>query len=152
MHRKNRRCLMKIFSIILAFSLCAPVGAQAAKQETAMPQSSDYLADYYAHIRAVGGGDLEIWFEINANDFYADIGALSIQLYESTDSTNFYWVKTFRFSEYENMLWHDNFYCSDHVDYEGVPGRYYKADVRVRVSFGTGNDTRDVWTSVKRCV
>lgn len=151
MERKRNRHLVKFLAIILAISLLVPVGSQAAAPETVVPRASDYLAAYTAYICAMGSGDLEIWFEITGTRTWADIGVLTIYLYESTDNSNFYWVKTFQFTEYENMLWHDSFFCMDHVDYEGVPGRYYKAYVQVWAGPEDGGDTRYFWTPVERC-
>ena len=41
--------------------------------------------------------------------------------------------------------------CVDHVDYEGVPGRYYKAYVGIWAGPEDGGDTRYIWTPVERC-
>jgi hypothetical protein len=76
---------------------------------------------------------------------------LTISLYESTDNSNFYWVEAFRFTSSPNMLWHNNYFCVDHVDYEGVPGRYYKAYVQIWAGPEDGGDTRYIWTPVERC-
>ena len=151
MKRRERGLLVKLLAIILVISLCTPVGAHAAEPETAEPRASAYLMAYTAYICAMGNGDLEIWFEITGTGTWADIGVLSIYLYESTDNSNFDWVKTFQFTDYENMLWHDNYFCVDYVPYEGVPGRYYKAYVQVWAGPEDGGDTRYFWTPVERC-
>lgn len=151
MERKRHRHLVKFMAIILVISLLVPVWAQAATPETVVPRASDYLAEYTAYICAMGGGDLEIWFEVTGTQTWADIGVLTVSLYESTDNSNFYWVKSFHFSNYPNMLWHNDFVCVDHVDYEGVPGRYYKAYVQIWAGPEDGGDTRYIWTPVERC-
>ena len=151
MERKNSRLLVKLIAIILVVSLCAPIGAQAAMPETVQPMASAYLADYRAYICAMGDGNLEIWWEVTGTRTWADIGALSVFLYESTDNSNYYWVKTFRFTDYPNMLWHDDYVCVDHVDYEGVPGRYYKAYVCIWAGPEDGGDSRYIWTPVELC-
>jgi hypothetical protein len=61
-------------------------------------------------------------------------------------------VEAFDFTDYPNMLWHDNYICMDHVDYEGVPGRYYKAYVQIWAGPEDGGDTRYIWTPVERCI
>ena len=94
MERKRCSHLVKLMAIILVISLLVPVGAQAATPETVVPRASDYLAAYTAYICAMGGGDLEIWFEVTGTRTWADIGVLTIYLYESTDNSNFYWVRT----------------------------------------------------------
>lgn len=149
---KRRNHLIRFVAIILAISLLAPMAAHAATPEATMPRASDYLAEYAAYICAMGGGDLEIWFEVTGTRTWADIGVLTIYLYESTDNSNFYWVDTFHFSDYPNMLWHNDFVCVDHVDYDGVPGRYYKAYVQIWAGPVDGGDTRYIWTPVERCI
>ena len=151
MEIKRHRHLVKFLAIILALSLLVPVWAQAATPETVAPMASDYLVEYTAYICAMGGGDLEIWFDVLGTDIWADIGVLSVHLYESIDNSNFYWVKSFRFTEYPNMLWHNHYFCTDHVDYEGVPGRYYKASLEIWAGPEDGGDVRYIWTPVERC-
>lgn len=151
MERKKSHFLVKLIAIALVISLCAPIGAQAAMPETVQPMASAYLLDYRAYICAMGNGDLEIWFEVTGTGTWADIGVLTIYLYESTDSVNYYWVETFRFTEHTNMLWHDTYICMDHVDFEGVPSRYYKAYVQIWAGPEDGGDTRYIWTPVEFC-
>ena len=151
MERKKSHFLVKIIAIVLVISLCAPIGAQAAMPETVQPMASAYLTSYTAYICAMGDGNLEIWFEVLGTGTWADIGVLEVYLYESTDNANFYWVETFIFTDYPNMLWHDNYICVDHVDYEGVPGRYYKAYVQIWAGPEDGGDTRYIWTPVECC-
>ena len=148
---KKRRFLIKMIAILLIVSLCTPISAQAAMPETVAPMASDYLMEYTACVCAMGEGNLEIWFDVTGTRTLADIGVLTIYLYESTDNSNFYWVKTFQFTEYENMLWHNNFFCMDYVPYEGIPGRYYKAYVQVWAGPEDSGDTRYFWTPVERC-
>ena len=153
MKRKNS-LLMKVIVFVLIVSLCAPVGAYAAVPETVAPMASAYLASYTSYICAMGDGNLEIWFRVVGTDDWADIGVLTIYLYESTDDVNYSWVKTFDFVDYddETMLAHNTYYHMSHVDYEdGVPGRYYKAYVQIWAGPEDGGDTRYIWTPVERC-
>lgn len=152
MKNRRSRLLIKLLTIILIVSLCAPIGAQAAAPETVQPMASAYLADYRAYICAMGDGNLEIWWEVTGTDYWADIGVLTVSLYESTDNSNFYWVETFLFTDYPNMLWHNDYVCVDHVEYEGVPGRYYKAYVHIWAGPEDGGDGRYIWTPVERCI
>ena len=151
MERKKIHFLVKLIAIALVISLCTPTGAEAAMPETVQPMASAYLAAYRAYICAMGNGDLEIWWEVTGTGYWADIGVLTVSLYESMDNSNFYWVKAFSFTNYPNMLWHDNYICVDHVDYEGVPGRYYKAYVHIWAGPEDGGDGRYIWTPVEYC-
>ena len=150
MGRKKSHFLVKLIAIALVISLCAPIGAQAAMPETVQPMASAYLADYTAYICAMGDGDLEIWWEVTGTRTWADIGVLLVSVYESTDNSNFYWVHSFSFTDHPHMLWHDNYISMDRVDYEGVPGRYYKAYVHVWAGPEDGGDGRYIWTPVER--
>ena len=151
MEKRKSHFLVKLIAIALVISLCAPIGVQAATPETSQPFASAYLTDYTAYICAMGNGDLEIWWEVTGTRTWADIGVLTVYLYESTDNSNFYWVTSFRFTDFPNMLWHDNYVCVDHVDYDGVPGRYYKAYVHIWAGPEDGGDGRYIWTPVERC-
>ena len=151
MERKKSHFLVKLIAILLVVSLCAPIGAQAAMPETVQPLASAYLTDYTAYICAMGDGDLEIWWEVTGTGYWADIGVLSVFLYESTDNVNWYWVKSYQHDHYSNMLWHNDYICIDHVDYDGVPGRYYKAYVHIWAGPEDGGDGRYIWTPVERC-
>lgn len=148
---KKNNHLVKLIAILLIASLCAPISAQAATPETAAPMASNYLMTCDTYICAVGGGDLEIWFEVTGTRTLENIGAITIYLYESTDNSNFYWVKTFHFTDYDNMMWHNHYHCLDYVPYEGVPGRYYKAYVQIWAGPESGGDSRNIWTPVERC-
>lgn len=152
MERKRSRFFVKLVAIMMVVSLCAPIGAQAAMPETVQPMASAYLAAYTAYICAMGEGNLEIWWEVTGTRTWADVGVLTVSLYESTDNSNFYWVEAYDFTDYPNMLWHDDYICIDHVDYEGVPGRYYKAYVQIWAGPEDGGDTRYIWTPVERCI
>lgn len=151
MGRKKSHFFVKLIAIALIISLSAPVGAQAAMPETVAPMASDYLIDYTAYICAMGDGDLEIWWEVTGTRTLADIGVLSIFLYESTDGTNWYWVKSYQHNQYDNMLWHNDYFSMDCVSYDGIPGRYYKAYVQIWAGPEDGGDTRYIWAPVERC-
>lgn len=151
MERKRHRHLVKFIAIILVTSLIVPVWTQAATPETDAPRASDYLAEYTAYICAMGGGDLEIWFEVTGTRTWADIGVLTIYLYESTDNVNWSWATTFLHENYDTMLAHDDYFHMSHVDYDGVPGRYYKAYVCIWAGPEDTGDTRYIWTPVERC-
>lgn len=151
MTKKKSRFIVKLIAIILFVSFCTPVTAQATTTETAQPRASAYLWSYTSYICAMGNGDLEIWFEVTGTGTMADIGVLSIAVYESTDGINFTWVGAFRFTDYPNMLWHDIYFCMDHVHYTGVPGRYYKALVQVWAGPEDGGDRRYIYTPVELC-
>lgn len=151
MATKKNLYLARIIVCVLVISLLVPIGARAATPETATPYASAYLASYTAYICPMGDGELQIWYRVTGTGTWADLGVLSIFLYESTDSVNWYWVKTFRHTEYDNMLASNEWQHMSHVDYEGIPGYYYKAYVCIWAGPEDGGDSRYIWTDVERC-
>lgn len=148
---QKRSCFMKAVVFILVLSMVTPVGVNAAMPETVTPLASHYLAAYSAYICAMGGGNLEIWFEITGTGTQEYLGVMTIYLYESTDNVNWTWVKTFRHIDYEQMLLTNAWYVMDYVDYdEAVPGRFYKAYVGIWGGPDDTGDARYIWTPVER--
>lgn len=151
MRIQKKSYLMKAVAMILVLALLAPVSANAAMPKTVMPLASYYLAGYTAYICAMGGGDLEIWFEVTGTGTQEYLGVVAIYLYESTDNVNWSWVKTYLNNEYDSMLATNDYHHMDHVDYdEAAPGRYYKAYVGIWGGPDPGGDSRYIWTDVER--
>ena len=150
MANQKRTVLVKMIAVILVMALMAPISVSAAVPENVMPMASDYLMGYTAYICAMGGGNLEIWFEVTGTGTQEYLGVLTIYLYESTDNVNWYWVETFLDTEYDTMLSTNDWHHVDHVDYQGVAGRYYKAYVQIWGGPDDCGDTRYIWTPVER--
>lgn len=152
MEKKRNRFFIKVIATVLAIILLTPIHAQAAVPETVSPMASSYLSSYAAYICAMGNGELQIWFEVLGTRTQEYIGVLSIQLYESTDNVNWYWVETFLHEDYDTMLLQNDFCNMDYVPYyEGLPGRYYKALVCIWGGPDDCGDSRYIWTPVEIC-
>jgi hypothetical protein len=113
-------------------------------------RASYYLDAYTAYIYPAGWGKVQVWFSVDGTGTMDEIGALSIQLYESKDNENWTWVKTFHFADYSGMLGYNNFYHDGHIEYNGTIGRYYKAYVCVWAGKDGDGDTRYFWTPVEK--
>lgn len=150
MINRKQTNLLKCVAVILAIALMAPVSVCAAMPETVMPLASHYLMGYTAYICAMGGGDLEIWFEVTGIGTQEYLGVMSIYLYESTDNVNWYWVETFSHVDHEQMLLTNAWEAVDYVEYQGVVGRYYKAYVGIWGGPDDTGDARYIWTPVER--
>lgn len=140
----------KVVVFILVLALMTPVSVNAAMPETMMPMASNYLAAYTAYVCAMGGGNLEIWFEVTGTGTQEYLGVVVIYLYESTDNENWYWVKTYLHDDYSGMLATNAWYNVSHVDYQGVAGRYYKAYVGIWGGPDDTGDSRYIWTLVEQ--
>lgn len=150
MRNYKHTILLKIVACVLVVALTAPVGVSAAVPEKVMPYASHYLMCYTAYVCAMGNGELEIWFEVTGTGPQEYLGVLTIYLYESTDNVNWYWVETFMHTDHDTMLSTNDWKHVDHVDYQGVAGRYYKAYVQIWGGPDDTGDTRYIWTSSER--
>lgn len=150
MRHNNAHLALKLISIVLVLSLVIPMHALAATPENIQPCASNYLTSYNTYICAMGGGEIQIWFEVMGTGYMDEIGTLSIKLYESTDNTNWTLVETFLHEDNETMLIEDDYWHMDYVPYDGVARRYYKAYVCIWAGKNGSGDTRYMWaTSVR---
>ena len=150
MRNRKQSIILKFVACMLVMALMVPVSVSAAAPETVMPCASDYLMCYSAYVCAMGGGDLEIWFEVTGTGTQEYLGVVSILLYESTDNVNWYWVETYLNNEHDTMLATNAYHHMNYVEYDGVVGRYYKAYVQIWGGPDDTGDTRYIWTSVER--
>lgn len=148
--KRYRGLFIKLVAVVLVLSMVSPVGVSAISEEKAATRASVYLDSYNTYICAMGGGKLQIWFTVVGDDDMDEIGALSIQLYESSDKVNWTWKKTFLHESYSSMLIEDDFFHSSYVSYNGTAGKYYKAYVCIWAGKNGSGDTRYMWTPVER--
>ena len=150
MYRKRYTHFFSVIAVVLVLSFVMPMPSYAAVPDIVEPLASDYLISYTSYIGPVGGGKVQVWFRVTGKGYLSDIGVLTIRLYESTDNENWYWIDSFRHTDYSNMLSHNDSHHMSYVEYEGVAGRYYKAYVTIWAGNGTSGDTRYMWTPVEQ--
>ena len=149
MNIRKRAGIIRFVAMVLVMVLTLPIGIRAAVADTVQPCASDYLNSYNAYIYAAGGGKIQVWFTVTGTRTQEALGALTIQLYESTDNSTWKWVKAYSHNNYPNMMGYDTAYHSGHVDYQGVAGRYYRAYVCIWGGGMTIGDNRYFYTSSK---
>lgn len=145
MSNKKACGAFRVISLLLALILILPVSAMATES-----RSSLYLNSYSAYIYRAGWGKIQVWFEVDSLNDMDEIGALEIQIYESTDNENWYWVDTYRHTDYSDMLAYNDYSHVGHIEYNGTLGRYYKAYVCIWAGKNGDGDTRYFWTSAKK--
>lgn len=143
--RTTKRSVVKIIAILLLIVMLSPIEAFAAET-----RASYYLSSYTAYIYPAGWGKVQVWFNVQGTSDMDEIGALEIKLYESRDNETWYWVDTFSFSDYSDMLGYNDYSHNGHVEYNGTIGRYYKAYVCIWAGKDGDGDTRYFWTSAKK--
>lgn len=142
--------LIRLISLVLAIVLVTPVNAFAESLSEVQPRGSYYLSTYQAYVCPMGGGKINVYFEVCGTDYMDDVGVLSIEVYESVNNTDWYWVRTYQHFSYPGMLADNDFMHAGYVTYYGIAGRYYKAYVCVWAGKDGGGDTRYFWTSAKK--
>ena len=141
----NRTAVLKLIAIVLVVALLCPLEVLAVES-----RASDYLSSYTAYIYPAGWGKVQVWVSVNGTGDMDEIGALSIQLYESKDNETWTWLKTYDYTDYSGMLGYNNYYHDGHIEYNGTIGRYYKAYVCVWAGKDGDGDTRYFWTTPKK--
>lgn len=150
MRIQRRSSFVRLVACVLVVILVVPYNASAAETDTIMPRASDYLISYTSYICHMGGGELEIWFRVTGVQPWADIGALRIMLYESTDQINWTWVETFQHYDHDTMLAHNTGHHISCVEYQGKLCKYYRAYVCIWAGDADNNgDARYFWTDVE---
>lgn len=142
---KKNNIAVRVIAFLLVIVLVAPTSVSASVQ----PRASDYLSLYSAYVYLPGDGEVRVYFNVQGTTTLDEIGALSIKIYESTDGTNWTWMKTFKHNTTSGMLGYNDFYHSGYVSYNGIAGRYYKAYVCIWGGKDGNGDTRYFYTSAK---
>ena len=138
----KKHLFFKVIAFILIVVCVFPISAMAAES-----RASDYLFAYSAYVYPAGVGKVQVWFTVEGTGYMDEIGALEIRLYESKDNEAWYWVDTYMYNDYSDMLVYDDFTHTGHIEYRGTAGRYYKAYVCVWAGKNGNGDSRYFWTS-----
>ncbi len=150
MSKKCGKLFLNMISLALCICLTVPCSAFAASVPEVQPCASDYLSSYQTYVCAVGGGEVQVWFDVVGAGTQDELGTLSIKVYESSDKVNWTWKTTFLHDRVSNMLAFNTFRHMSHVTYQGTAGKYYKANVCFWGGSDGNGDTRYVWTSPER--
>ena len=116
---------VKCLCLLLVFSLCLVIPVAA---EEAAPYASSYFMSRDAYLWRTSSTSCQAWFEVTAVKGMAELGALYIDIEESSDGVNWYTVKTYRRANYSNMIAYDT---ADHCSY--VTFSEMKSDCQYRM-------------------
>ena len=148
---KQKKRVFRVIAMVLAMVFIFPLNALASEKPSIDIKGSHYLISYSAYTYAAGKGKIQVWFDVIGTREMADLGALSIKIYESTDYDHWTWVKTFTNKDTPDILGHNTSTFNSHVDYQGVAGRYYKAQICIWGGLDNEHgDTRYFWTSIEK--
>lgn len=139
--------LVRIISLILILALAIPCTVSVASATEIQPYASKYLSLYNTYVCDVGGGNIQVWYEVMATGRMDEIGTLSIMLYEVNSDGSLTWVKTFLHEDYDTMLYTNDNYIYSHVSYQGSSSKTYKAYVCIWAGKDGSGDTRYMWAT-----
>lgn len=150
MRTKKKPVHIRLLSFLLVLVFIVPVNVSATIDEDITTRASYYLTSYNTYPYNAALGKIRIYFDVTGVNYMDEIGTLSIQIFESTDQTNWYWVKTFTHDATTGMLGYNKIYHSGYVTYSGTIGRYYKAYVCIWAGKDGDGDTRYMWTGSQK--
>ena len=146
---KKKFTIIRITAMFLIVALFLSAGSLPALAATVQPRASDYLASYNGYVYPAGSGKIQVWFTVTGTDYQEALGALTIQVYESRNNSDWTLVQAYSHNNFPDMMGYNKVYHSGHVDYQGVAGRYYRAMVSIWGGGMTIGDNRYFYTSSK---
>lgn len=120
--------------VLKSISICFIVAAMLTGGTFALapvkpdqPQASEYIFKTTTGIVALGGGKIEIDYDITATDEMKDVGALQVDIYEV--GTGSVWSHHYKDLGYGYLMGHNTSSYTKSVTYDGKPGCKYYANV-----------------------
>lgn len=147
-HKKKVLFLLLALALTICFTISLSSSVTASSNTTS--RASAYLTSYNSYIYNASLGKIQVYFDVTGVNYMDEIGALTVRIYESTDNENWSWVHTTQYTSQSSMLGYNKIYHSDHVDYKGTIGRYYKAYVTIWAGKDGDGDTRYIWTQPQK--
>ena len=148
MYNRRKSLVVRLIALLMITVMVVPLGAGAATGNTVQPYASYYLSSYGASAYRASGNVIQIYFNAQGTGYMDELGALSIEIYESTDKVNWTWKTTFNHDTTSGMLSYDDDYHSSSVSYQGISNRYYKAYVCIWGGKNGSGDTRYFYTNI----
>ena len=122
--------VLKSVSICFIIAAMLTAGAFAeAPVKLMQPQASEYIAQTTTAVVALGGGKIEVDFDITATDEMKDVGALEVKIYE-VGVEGPVWSHHYTDPGYGYLMGHNTGSHSEAVLYYGTAGHTYYAIVK----------------------
>lgn len=146
--KKTKSLFIRLIALCLVFTFFVPIGVNAATAETITPRASYYLDAYNTYICDMGGGEIQIWYEVMGTGDMDEIGVLAIELYEVNSDGSLTWITTFLHEDHDTMLAYDDWSHISYVSYQGSSTKTYKAYVCIWAGKNGNGDTRYMWATM----
>lgn len=135
-------CVILVLSLLMVF----PASAESYIE----PRGSAFFASYGTFLYKTSSSSFQIWFDVDANaETMQVIGASEIEVYRSSDQSNWTKMKTYTMANYPEMVDENTCSHTGYVTYTGATsGYYYTACVTFYAKNSTGSAERYVYTEI----
>ncbi len=136
--------------ICVVMALCILCSMVASAETEIAPRGNSHIAAHSAFLYMATGNMLQVWFDVTANAMVIDrIGVMWIEIYRSSDQTNWTKMRTYEYTEYPDMMGYNKTFHAGHVTYGyATPGYYYKAYITFYAASSTGSGAVLRYTAV----
>lgn len=131
-----------MLTLLLAAALAVPAFASSAR-------SSLYLSGYRAWLTPESGAKVDVTIDVQAVDDMDDVGALSVEMYVSSDGGST-WSRDGSYASalFPELLDQDTYWYYDTpISHQGVAGYKYYAVITMYAGDHTGSDSKTYVTS-----
>lgn len=148
MYNRRKSLVVRLIALLMITVMVVPLGAGAATGDAVQPYASYYLSSYGASAYRASGNVIQIYFNAEGTGYMDELGALTIEIWKSTDQSNWTWVKSFTHDSTSGMLSYDDDYHSGSVSCQGSSNYYYRAYVCIWGGKNGSGDTRYFYTNI----
>ena len=141
MKRTWKKASTLLLTVLLATAFAVPAFASS--------RSSLYLDAYRAWLTPESGAIVDVTIDVEAVDDMDDVGALSVEMYVSSDGGST-WSRdgAYACALFPELLDHDTYlYYDTPISHQGIAGYKYYAIVTVYAGDSTGSDSRAYQTT-----
>lgn len=139
-----------IRTVCLILALCLLVAIPVHAQSNVEPRGSAFFSSYWTFLYKTSSTSFEVWFDVTANAArMQELGASTIEVYESSDQQNWTKVKTYEKEDYPEMIDDNTGSHTGYVTYsEAKRGYYYYACVTYYAKNSTGIGENPKYTEI----
>lgn len=145
--------IMKLCVIFLLVVVTVNPAAASYSEEYIHPRASLYISGCTASLKCNALGTLTISGYIESEDYVQDIGVYTISIFESDDNNEYIHIATLSASNSPSFVGHNKTRHTFSINYQGTPGKYYKASVKLQVTtYSSQTEARYIWVGPKQTI
>lgn len=130
--RRFTQCVCALLLAAMFFTV--PVYAA----ENGVPRASNYFMTNSQYLYQTSDTSFDICFDVTAVRRMAELGASKVVLQRSTNGSSWTDIKTYRKSDYPEMIDYDTVFHAGSFSYDGEAGYYYRISIRYYAKDSTG--------------